>query len=148
MDGVSRISILVLWIACAGCAAEPVTVGEIAGKWLITPESRLQLQLGATRAELMVGSDGTFQAFELPADMLYVEQSTSPTPISGSGRWTVDQESGREIIRLRFLEIQQGRRMGIPYSSSLYVTRKRGVLSLYYFSGDPDEGNMISFIKS
>jgi hypothetical protein len=131
-------------LACAACSSEPVSVDDVTGRWALSAEVRQRLQISAARAELTINRDGTFQAVQVPADLLYVESGPLRTS-SGSGRWRVADESGRDVLKLQFLEVEGSRRS--PYSVSLYVTRRGEAANLDYFSGDPDEGNVVSFSR-
>lgn len=141
--------LLLSWIVVIGCSSELITTEDLAGKWVLSSESRRRLpeQPSQASAELLLHRDGTFQAIHVPADMLYLEQSAPVGAVSGNGRWKLLRESGRQMLSLQFLEIQRVRRSDIPYAVSLHVARRRGAFRIYYFRDDPDEGNLISFSK-
>lgn len=117
---------------------------EVIGTWALSADARQRLQIGAARAELVIHRDGTFEAVEIPADLLYVTPQSLRTT-GGGGHWKVADESGRDMLKLQFLRIEGTSRP--PYGVSLDVRRRGEALNLEYFSGDPDEGNVVSFSR-
>jgi len=141
-------SIVLVGFGLLGCNnAKPI---DITGTWAVTDQSRQRFlpasQRGAA-AKIVLDSNGTFVASELPEDLLYGPPEVNERLVTGSGFWKLVSNEGRQQVQLQFNAITAGQRGNVPYGTQLHVSTRLGsTVGLYYFQGgDADQGRRIAF---
>jgi hypothetical protein len=106
-------------------------------------ESRpvLPIELRRASAKLVLNSDGTFVASDLPG-FLYLPEHRSARLENGSGVWKLSSREGKRQLQLDFQTIADWTGP-LPYGTQLDISKG----NLLYFFGDADEGRKVSFEK-
>jgi hypothetical protein len=133
-------------LGCKGAGLSDVT-----GTWVVTDQSRQRFLPVAQRkaaAKIVLDSNGTFVASELPEDLLFGPPESADRVVSGRGTWKLVSRSGIQEIQLEFDAIVAGQRGSVPFGTMLNVSRGWSATSLFYFQGgDADQGRRIEFEK-
>ena len=139
-----RMFLVLCLFAAAACNHSSPTGRDLAATWTIAEESwsLLSSEYRAEKVSLSLRSDGTFDAVDLPGELLYIEKPARDSVVSGSGRW----ELKREELTLDFTETNHAPRS--TYRTSMLVEGDQQNPLLYYYSGDPDEGRRIYFVRA
>jgi hypothetical protein len=141
---------LLLLMGSVGCSRKAVTVGDIAGTWVMTKESKatLPVDLRNGRGKLSLRSNGEFVAEELPGELLYSPPGVNNTaPASGAGTWKLEEADGSTALQLSFTAITSPNGHTVPYGSLIFIDNDWSETGLYFFLGDPDQGGRIEFAK-
>ena len=117
-----------------GCSQTKTTV---VGTWVMSESSRqyVPAQLKASTPKLVINSDGSFSASNLPGAF---HSSFEIISNSGQGKWERITDEGRDEVQLNF----DG-----DYGTQVYVSNSWGGPTLFYFLDDPDEGLRIELKK-
>jgi len=140
--------LLFIWLGVQGCGT--VQTSELAGTWVVTEQTRQDIlpaseQSSVTR--IVLESNGTFSAYDLPGELLYAPPKFTGHLVSGSGTWKLEQLEGRHRVLLKFHTIETGE-LSYLYDAPLTVSKGLSGIRLYFFQGDPDEGRRVELEKS
>jgi hypothetical protein len=129
-------------------ASEP-TRADIVGIWEMTPDT-IQTMQEKGRYEISTHTiefkdDGTFEITNMP-DWWALENfgESTQTFYSGSGRWTIEKDSGGWAVGLYFDTWTGSHPMGKTW---LNLRGRLRPHTIYTWIGDPDAGNIIEFHK-
>ena len=130
--------IFAVLIVAIGCHS--IGLKDVEGDWILRDSSRSVLPSGLkdAKVELMLNSDGTFVAKEMPG-LFFVPDQHAARLETGSGSWRLISSEGRQQIELEFNKISNWNEE-LPYGIPLEIGRGK----LFYFIGDPDEGRRVS----
>ncbi len=153
MQFLRRLTLVAAAIATMSCGTP--SEADLAGTWIPTDSSRdrLREEYGKTvAAQLVLASDGTFTAVELPigrrlyADDPVAYQGTAERGvlIDCRGHWSIIH-AGSLQIRLSFEETAKDYRIHLPSAAQFAIRRGLRKYRLWHFAGDPDTGNAIYF---
>lgn len=140
---------LLLSSAFLGCHGAKIAPDQLVGSWVISTDSRGHLAAPFRRAAVVIEltADGTFSASEEPGGLLDFEEAADVV-ISGSGTWRIYSSEGEQRVQLVFRAIRGGAHEDeVPYGAQFFMSRERNALTLFYFRGDPDQGDRITFEK-
>lgn len=131
------------------CADRVVPQSELVGTWSVANDSRelLASQLRSRSIGLILRHDGTFEALDVPGDLLLQGREWEGQPISGSGTWSPDRTFGDQRIALSFQALSRPDVIRLPFRAALWASRTKYGPQLYYYRGDPDERFTIAFEK-
>ena len=117
-----------------GCSQ---TKTDVVGTWVMSESSRqyVPAQLKGSTPKLVISSDGTFSASNLPGPFHPPFEIISN---SGQGKWTRVTDEGQDEVQLNF----DG-----DYGTQVYVSNSWGGPTLFYFLDDPDLGYRIELKK-
>lgn len=135
----------------AGCRGPGVTPGELVGTWRMAAESRRQLGTACAAADsgLSFRDGGTFSASQLPQGFFDVDPGLDASVASGDGRWSIKEERAGPYVQLLFDDVRGMRgRPAVPYGDRLEIARARDRLDLFFFRGDPDQGERVVFERT
>jgi hypothetical protein len=148
--GMSRITLVAVLIVAAvvGCNRTGVTAGSLAGTWIMTDHSRehLPTALQTASARIILDPNETFVASNMPLDGM---TSTDPERVelaTGSGAWKLVSREGRSEIQLDFQLITENKQQH-SFGTQVYISKFWNKTGLFYFLGDPDQGQRIEFEK-
>lgn len=79
--------------------------------------------------------------------MLYVRKPARDRIVTGTGRWAIAGTTADGRLVLDFDRIVRGGEGKVPFRTDLNISNTDKGVTLFYFSGDPDEGNRIYFKK-
>ena len=115
-----------------GCSQ---TKTDVVGTWVMSESSSqyVPTQLRGSTPKLVINSDGTFSASNMPGSFHFSSEIISNT---GQGKWTRITDEGQDDIQLTF----DG-----SYGGQLLVSDSWGGPTLSYFLGDPDQVHRIEF---
>jgi hypothetical protein len=132
----ARVPFVLLLLFAFACERE-IAVSDLPGIWTLTRDSRERLpaELRAGAGSLVLDSNGTFAAREIPGEIF----DQGPRVITGTGRWLMN----RRGLRLDLLVVANTHPSNVPFSTHF---RASGT-TLRYFLGDPDDFNTIEFHK-
>ena len=129
-------------VALVSCVGKPP---ELAGTWVLDPSSRIQVPVSfnKTSTSVVLNKDGTFIASSLPGFFLFPPNSIQLG--GGTGTWELVTREGHQQVRLTFetTTINEKR----PFGSYLYVASGLSGLRLFYFIGDPDDGQRVELVR-
>jgi hypothetical protein len=134
-----------LLIGCRG--AQPT---DVTGTWRVTDQSRRRFLSASQRnaaAQIVLDEDRTFDASEIPEDLLYAPPEVADRLVTGTGVWKLVSREGKQRVQLQFNTITSGQRGNVPYGTVLDVSAGWSTIDLYYFQGDADQGRRIEFEK-
>ena len=123
----------------------------MAGSWIVTDESRRDYFAPAqqqAKAMIVLKPNGEFDAVEIPADLLYVEQKAESELVTGNGTWRLATEHGSEQVDLVFIAITVGRHGSTPFGTRLSASGRGQPMTLFYFRGDPDQARRVEFKRA
>ena len=141
--------IALLVFAVMRCSGREVTRADLQGTWTVVNESRERMPESYRKSSpsLKLRSDGTFEAADLPGEVLYVREPAREQTVSGTGRWSVQSNERNTMLTLDFMQITAGGEGKVPFRAEMHASAIGKGTRLYYFSGDADEGNKIYFEK-
>jgi hypothetical protein len=117
---------------------------------VITEESRSLLPLESRRAggRLILKKNGDFVSEGIPGELLYsTPGAQNAAPASGTGTWRLGEVDGDDAIFLTFHAIVGPTEYEAPSETQLLVDKDWHETVLYFFLGDPDEGERVDFKK-
>jgi hypothetical protein len=111
--------------------------------------SRQVLPAGLQKAsaKIMMASNGTFVASDLPGIFYFPGQHDARLE-TGSGVWKLATREGEQQVQLKFKKIRDWKENDLPFGTQLDVSRAWTAVNLFYFVGDPDQGERIDFEKT
>jgi hypothetical protein len=138
-----------LLAALAGCCGQEVSRDAVVGAWMLTATSREKLPppLKSGSGRLVLSSDGRFTAVEVPGDLLYLRPASEVGLVTGNGTWDLVARDGLQRVKFVFEEISAGQQDNLPFGTELLVSHGAGAPGLFYYQGDPDAGQRITFEK-
>src|SRR3954453_17426930 len=111
---------ILLCLGLLGCkSAKPA---DITGTWVVADQSRQRFLPASQRsaaARIVLNTNGTFGASELPEDLLYGPPEAAERLVTGSGVWKLVSREGRQQVQLEFNTITAGQRGNVPYGTML-----------------------------
>jgi len=127
-----------------GCNANKWTSDEFEGIWRPETGSGAPSQTSAT---ITLQHDGRFIARSLPSGFLRLEDVKPGQGLSGSGTWSLTRNDGgrEERVRLTFTSVEGSKGRNLPYGAELFIQGSSKKPRLFYFKGDPDEGQRVVF---
>ena len=147
---VPRITLLALLVVggMLSCKSAEVTPDKLAGTWVMSDSSREYLPppLPKASARIILNLNGTFIASDLPLDGLLHDDPKLVKLVAGSGEWRIVSLDGRREVQIDFHVATQGIDQ-TPYGMQLYVSKSLTPMGLFYFLGDPDQGQRLDFEK-
>jgi hypothetical protein len=147
---VPRITLLALLVVggMLSCKSAEVTPDKLAGTWVMSDSSREYLPppLRKASARIILNVNGTFIASDLPLDGLLHDDPKLVKLVAGSGEWRIVSLDGRREVQIDFHVATQGIDQ-TPYGMQLYVSKSLPPMGLFYFLGDPDQGQRLEFEK-
>ena len=149
-----RVSLLgfFLWLIVAvGCSVRSPTADAFVGTWVMTqkPSSTEQGTAHRARGKLTLLGNGEFVADSVPSGLLYsLPGMNSPNYVSGTGAWKLGSVDRDAAVLLTFRAIKGTTEYKVPNGTQLLVDDVSKELLLYFFLGDPDEGDRIEFRKA
>lgn len=131
------------------CFGKDTTHNDLVGTWHATSESRDRLprQFNRGSLTLILDAEGTFEAHELPGDMIYMDQPQRDRLVSGSGRWNFGEKGRDQVVILDFLNLNAEGEDFVPYRLQMLVSARRRKANICYIRGDPDDWNLLCFEK-
>ena len=140
---------MLLCFGLLGCKnAKPA---DLTGTWVATNQSRQQFLPASQKnaaAKIVLDTNGTFVASEVPEDLLYGPPEVANQLVTGSGTWKLASRDGRQQVDLEFNTVTSGQRGKVPYGTMLNVSTGWSTVGLYYFQGgDANQGRRIEFEK-
>jgi len=127
---------------CKNAAPSDVT-------WVVKDESRHRLLPAAQQkgaGKIVLETDGSFVASEVPEDLLYRAPRAAEGLVTGGGAWKLRSREGKLQVQLNFETIAVGQRGAVPYGTQLNVAKGWSGVTLFYFQGgDADQGRRIEF---
>jgi hypothetical protein len=153
-----RLTVILLFAeiiaSVAGCG-RTVAPSELPGTWTISHNSQhlFPQDFDVSSATLVLKSDGTFTATDLPQEIVLIHATGGDTiaRINGSGRWVVLERLGFSDatgFMLEFKAIEGPGQYTLPFSTMLLsLSKSAGVVKIYYFHDDPDLGRRVDFDK-
>ncbi len=94
-----------------------------------------------------MASNGTFVASDLPG-IFYSPGQHDARLETGSGVWKLVTREGEQQVQLKFQKIRDWKENDLPFGTQLDVSRAWTAVNLFYFVGDPDQGERIDFEKT
>ena len=139
--------IAILLLGMLGCKS--VESSDLAGTWVMKDASRQVLPAGLQKAsaKIVMASNGTFLASDIPAIFYFPGQHEARLE-PGSGDWRVVSREAGQQVQLNFREIRDWNKKELPFGAQLDVSRAWTSTTLSYFVGDPDQGKRIDFEKT
>lgn len=140
-------AVAMLFLGAVAC--ESVKPNELQGTWLLRDSSRQMLpsELRKAQAKISLNSDGTFSASDMPG-LFFVPNIHATRLESGNGVWKLVSREGEQQIQLDFQKIADWKETELPYGTQLDVSKEWwSAVEIFYFLGDADEGQRISFEK-
>lgn len=139
-----RLLAMLLALSLFGCVEREIP-NELVGAWNIAAESRERIprQLQRDSSALILNSDGTFEARELPGQMWGQENCM----VTGGGHWALSKGDHRALT-LALVRATECDRLRVPNGTDLFASATRRGVMLHYFIGDPDDRKTIDFVKS
>lgn len=134
----SIVALIAALVMIGGC--HPIERSELVGTWIITAESRTDLEPEFRSAEgrIDLRPDGTFAITEMPGDLFLTKGL-----VSGCGRWELIGGDGtrasrffdllwqgEETVQLNLRKITRGH--GSPVGIQIYVYGAQGEGRMYY----------------
>jgi len=143
---VKMLPIAFLLAGMVGCRSVEST--DLAGTWVMKDTSRQVLPAGLQKAsaKIVMESNGTFVASDIPA-LFYFPGQHDARLETGSGVWKLVTRDGEHQVQLNFQQIKGWNEDNLPFGTQLNVSRAWSAVNLFYFVGDPDEGQRIEFEK-
>jgi hypothetical protein len=135
-----------LLLSVLGCKG--VQPSDLTGSWVMTDASRQFLpdKLRKASAKIVLNADGSFVVSDVPG-LFYVPGRRDMRLEAGSGSWKLVSREGDQQIQLDFYAIPDWSNTELPYGMQLDVSKGWSQTKLFYFLGDPDEGQRIEFAK-
>ena len=131
-----------------GCHGTNVTADELAGTWVMTDASQQNLPaaLQKASARIVLDTNGIFTASDMALDGLLPGDFRRVQLATGSGVWKLVSREGRSEIQLDFYLLMDNREQ-TPFGTQLYISKFWTPARLFYFLGDPDQGQRVEFEK-
>lgn len=146
-----RLSLLSLVIVTfVACLRDIPSRDALVGTWTVAEDSR-QLLAGPLRTlalELTLRRDGTFAAVDAPGELVYTDSPARDKPLSGTGKWAMDETLGDHRISLSFLTVSGENNVRLPFHVDLLTSGTTMNPQLYFYRGDPDDRMIIAFVMS
>jgi hypothetical protein len=138
------VATLLLFMASVACRRD-VDRNDLVGTWSVAASSRQRLGASASvPMTIDLREDGSFVAMGVASDLL---DFRAPELVSGRGTWRYEKADA--WVQLVFEAIESPRfATRLPYGSQLYVALPGAGPKLFYFRGDPDEGDRVTFEKT
>jgi hypothetical protein len=139
---------LVIGLSLAGllgaCSPPAISNGELNGKWVVC-DRKGQAHEPKGGSSLDLRPDGSFSAIHIPVDLEHTAQPDGD--LTGSGRWKVDHEEGRQIVSL---DVKAGTSAAYPggYWLPLEIAGGPGDRTIFLFRGDPDAGDTLDLRRA
>jgi hypothetical protein len=95
-------------IACvlAACSTSPVGKSTIIGHWVATPQNHLIIKEPAVAGcEFIFKADGSFTSSKFLDYLINTPDNASGKIHAGSGKWSIMQKNGSNIVDLIFTDI-------------------------------------------
>jgi hypothetical protein len=136
-------------VLCNACTEAIVPQAELVGTWTVASESRelLSRKVRTGSIALTLRNDGTFEAVDVPGDLLGEGREWQDRFVDGAGNWFRDEAFGDQRIGLKFQTVAQPYNFKLPFQAVLWASTTRQGPRLYYYRGDPDERVMVVFEK-
>jgi hypothetical protein len=143
-------SVAVCLFIASSCWSEPITNAALEGRWTVTDDSRKVLPpaVREARATFVLHADGTFEATEIPGELLSEAQPWRDSAISATGRWGVVTQNGDRRVQLEFLKVDDPEWHRLPHGAQLFPETTRGRNRLLHYRGDPDDRVTIVFERA
>jgi hypothetical protein len=147
LGGMLRLLSVLLLVVVGTTGCKDARPNEITGTWIMRDGSRqiLPPELKETQAKIILASDGTFTASDLPG-LFYVPDHHPLKLESGTGVWKLAIRDGTQQLFLEFRTIRDWNE-NLPYGTHLDISRGLHGIHLDYSIDDPDEGRTVEFEK-
>jgi len=147
-----------LCLVLLGCSREfgwsgtiviTVTSEVIQGEW-VEDMSRRALwsdQKPEKPGRFIVHADGTLEAYDIPNQIVSIDESSNPPSVSGTAKWSFEyMESPRKH---QIFRVSWPREMSPPDGLGQvgYFGRESGKLIVWFYVGDSDLYNRVVFVK-
>jgi hypothetical protein len=129
------------------CKMNKFRSDDFEGSWRLETDSGIPPQAAANVATFALGHDGRFTAKSLPPSFLRIDNVKTDQALAGSGTWALTRTDGgrEERVRLTFTSVEGSNGRNLPYGAELFIRGSNKDPRLYYFKGDPDENQRVTF---
>jgi hypothetical protein len=136
----------ILVLLMSGCGvARPLGVEEFKGTWVATSSSLSKLPEAPHNCVMELRADGSCLVENLPDLAYQTPDHAKGVFASGTGKWWVSAIAGEQVLRCELRKLPDS--ITGDTIIEVRIRQVRSGLRLFFFIGDPDEGNLFEFEK-
>jgi len=133
-------------LATPGCGRAHFEARHFFGTWRIVERTPPSAAVGSGAAEIVLRSNGTFTATNVPADWLAPIRKVPSRLSLLTGTWAIDDRLDSDRL---LLSIQKAdKELPVPYGAELMPDGSPDAPALFYYVGDPDENRRVFFKRT